>query len=126
MKIQSKKLNKFLTKQRTSNKRILVHGIPDYQEFEPRRWGTDYFAFVHIPCRESNKENKGACDITRVLIDRDERIIFNLQCQDCKTVNALKTTPDFFNFPKGKTLYKPLKKMFLINTKYKKCLTSRV
>ena len=58
-------------------------------EFVPLYVGTDYFYFYHEPCKD--KEHKGCCEIYAILIDNSCRVIFNLQCMDCKERDALKT-----------------------------------
>ena len=50
---------------------------------------TDYFAFSHKSCETKN--NFGACTIYAVLIDNSGRVIFNIRCEDCGKVDALKT-----------------------------------
>jgi hypothetical protein len=69
---------------------ILHHGKSS-REFIPLYMGTDYFYFWHEPCKE--KANMGHCKIYAVLIDNSCRIIFNLQCDDCKKTDAIKVAP---------------------------------
>jgi len=102
-------------------KRVLHHGSPCNGEFEPKYWGTDYFAFVHIPCRENLKEHKGTSHITKVLVDNQGRIVFNLKCRDCGTINALKTHPHFFRHPGPEEGFEPLDKIIQLATRYKQC-----
>jgi hypothetical protein len=66
---------------------ILHHGLST-GEFKPILTPTDYFVFGHEPCKE--KKNAGSCDITAVLLDNSTRVIFNLKCQDCGKIDALK------------------------------------
>lgn len=67
----------------------LLHHGSNFGEFETKMSGTDYFFAYHKPCR--NKQNRGFCDIYAVLIDNTGRVILDLQCQDCKAVDAKKT-----------------------------------
>jgi len=67
--------------------RLLHHGNCS-GEFKPKYIGSDYFKFYHKPCL--NKPNYGFCDIIAVLIDNQGRIVFNLKCEDCGAIDALK------------------------------------
>jgi DNA-directed RNA polymerase subunit RPC12/RpoP len=71
---------------------LLHHGAYS-EKWEPLMSSTDYFFFQHKPCKD--KEHHGSCDIYACLIDNTGRVIFNLQCLDCKTVDAVKTTVPF-------------------------------
>jgi len=75
--------------------RIHLNGLPLIHHgsasgvFVPMYFGTDYFAFTHEPCKK--KKRSGFSIIYAVLIDNSGRVIFNLQCEDCGVVDALKT-----------------------------------
>lgn len=71
----------------------LLHHGSNFGDFEIKMSGTDYFFAYHKPCRD--KQNGGFCDIYAGLIDNTGRVIFNLQCRDCKAVDAVKTTVPF-------------------------------
>lgn len=75
-------------------KKIIHHGSCD-GKFEPRRSETDYFGFFHKPC--ADKQHKGGSYIYAVLIDNSGRVIFNFECADCGSRDALKTRTDMFN-----------------------------
>jgi len=71
----------------------LLHHGSSFGDFEIRMSGTDYFFAYHKPCRD--KQHGGFCDMYAGLIDNTGRVIFNLQCQDCKAVDAVKTHVPF-------------------------------
>jgi hypothetical protein len=79
--------------------KLLHHGNCS-GEFEPCYTGTDYFNFRHTPCR--GKANCGLCEITAILIDNQGRVIFNLKCVDCGSVDALKTSPQLLRYQRLK------------------------
>jgi hypothetical protein len=98
-------------------KTILHHGLCK-QEIIPQYVGTDYFAFNHIPC--TNKEPEyGHCEIIKVLIDNDGRIIFNLKCQRCGFTDALKTSATLWVLENRE---KPLKEIFQLSPNLKECI----
>jgi len=76
----------------------LIHHGNCKGEFTPFFIGTDYFAFKHKPCDDSN--HTGFSEITAVLIDNKGRIIFNLKCTHCGKTDALKTSRKIWNLKK--------------------------
>jgi DNA-directed RNA polymerase subunit M/transcription elongation factor TFIIS len=69
---------------------LIHHGVR-FGDFEPVMSGTDYFHFFHKPCKD--KGAGGSCEVYACLIDNTGRVILNLQCSDCKAVDAVKTRP---------------------------------
>ena len=67
----------------------LIHHGEATGKVAPFYSGTDYFGFRHNPC--GGKKWGGFCTIYAVLIDKQGRVIFNLQCMDCGAIDALKT-----------------------------------
>jgi len=97
---------------------ILHHGLCS-GEFRPRYVGTDYFAFRHEPCKD--KEGGGHCQITRVLIDNQGRVIFNLKCRSCGKIDALKTHPYLWVRPKPRLL--PFTRIFKLSPALRPCVS---
>jgi Arc/MetJ-type ribon-helix-helix transcriptional regulator len=82
------------------NHNYFLNGLPFlhhgncFGDFELKMSDTDYFFAFHKPCLE--KQNHGYCEIYANLIDNSGRVIFNLQCIDCKAVDAVKTHVPMF------------------------------
>jgi hypothetical protein len=92
--------------------KILHHGLCT-GEFQPEFQGTDYFCFKHKNCVNTHPEY-GLAKITKVIIDDAGRIIFNLKCDSCGKIDALKTSPHLW-IPI--TERKPTKQFFKISRK---------
>lgn len=80
-------------------RKLLHHGGDRCLEFEatptPKN-NSDYFGFKHKPCKES--EHRGYCKIIAILVDNVGRVVFNIQCLDCETIEALKTSGKMFGW----------------------------
>jgi len=69
----------------------LLHHGASFGDFEPEMSDTDYFFIYHKPCKDEGEG--GLSDVYACLIDNTGRIILNVQCQNCKAVEAIKTAP---------------------------------
>lgn len=66
----------------------LIHHGSTENRFEIEQT-TDYFYIIHKACKE--KKHRGICEVYALWIDDEYRIILNVRCPDCGTVDALKT-----------------------------------
>lgn len=80
----------------------LIHHGASFGNFEPKISGTDYFFVYHKPCQ--GKGEGGFSDVYACIIDAEGRIILNVQCQNCKAVDAIKTAP-FGKLPSLKHIF---------------------
>jgi Arc/MetJ-type ribon-helix-helix transcriptional regulator/DNA-directed RNA polymerase subunit RPC12/RpoP len=80
----------------------LIHHGTSFGNFEPKISGTDYFFVYHRPCQRKGKG--GFSDIYACIIDAEGRIILNVQCQNCKAIDAIKTSP-FRKLPSLKHIF---------------------
>ena len=70
------------------------------KQFDVKYIDTDYFAFVHKPCRDKNAKNHGHALPKYLILDNDGRIIFHLKCLDCGFEDALKTHFELWQVPR--------------------------
>lgn len=103
----------------TSDKKILHHGLCK-EEIEPQYIGTDYFRFIHKDCPKEESHHIGHCRITKILIDNNGRVIFNLQCGNCGFIDALKTSAALWRSSEKRE--PSLKETFQLSPKLEKCI----
>ena len=100
---------------------VLHHGLST-GEFESVGTRTDYFFFQHKPCNE-------LAEITRVILDSESRVIFNLRCKKCDSYDALKTKvfsgvlwAEENPYERADKTEAERKRRFMISPTYQKCI----